>query len=161
MLNIDHVRVLVVRPALKHIALHSQSAEDLVLGTLVQESRLTYLQQVGGGPGLGVAQMEPETFNWLWDDYLHKRPELKARVRSLMGDWREGWDMPLELVSNLAFASAMCRVRYLPVSAPLPDEGDLAGLGAYWKKYYNTAAGAGTAEQWIGNYNKYVLRRPA
>lgn len=156
MLNVEHVRTMVVRPTLKHLELHSQSAEDLVLGTLIQESRLTYLLQVGGGPGLGLAQMEPATFNWLWDDYLHKRPELKERVRSLVGDWRAGWDLSLELVTNLSFASALCRVRYLPATAPLPNTGDIAGLGAYWKKYYNTEKGAGTAQQWVDNYVKYA-----
>lgn len=156
MLNVDHVRALVVRPTLRHIELFSPAAENLVIGTLIQESRLTYLQQISGGPGLGLAQMETATFNWLWDDYLNKRPELKARVRSLAGSWRDGWELPLEMVTNMAFAVAMCRVRYLPAPSAIPEANDINGLGEYWKKYYNTATGAGTAQQWVDNFNQYA-----
>lgn len=51
----------VVRPVLRVMSAWSQPAEDLVMGTAAQESRLTYLRQLGGGPALGLWQMEPAT----------------------------------------------------------------------------------------------------
>ncbi len=54
MINTTQFRDLVVRPTLKQINLYSASAVELLMGTAVQESRLTYLQQLDEGPALGV-----------------------------------------------------------------------------------------------------------
>ena len=45
---------MVIRPALSKINLWSPSAEELVLGTAIVESGLTYLRQWGDGPALGL-----------------------------------------------------------------------------------------------------------
>ena len=50
---------LVIRPALKKLRLWSPSAEELVFGTAIVESGLTYLKQHGDGPALGLWQVEP------------------------------------------------------------------------------------------------------
>lgn len=158
MLHVAHVREHVIRPTLKFIELHSDAAENLVLGTMAQESRLTYLKQLGAGPGLGLAQMEPATFFWLWNDYLPRRAALHDRVRELIGTWRHNVDLPSEMVTNLAFAVAMCRIRYLAAPAPLPAADDVDGLARYWKKYYNTDQGAGTVEQFAANYHMIATK---
>ena len=49
-LNAQQLRTLVVRPALQAIGAWSPAAENLVMGTAGQESRLTHLHQLGGGP---------------------------------------------------------------------------------------------------------------
>ena len=53
-----------------------------------------------------------------------------------------------ELVRNLAYATAICRVRYARVPGALPAAHDIDGLAAYWKAHYNTALGKGTAADW-------------
>jgi len=60
-LDAGQLRMYVVRPVLRVMSAWSQPAEDLVMGTAAQESRLTYLRQLGGGPALGLWQMEPAT----------------------------------------------------------------------------------------------------
>ena len=45
---------MVIRPALTEINFWSRSAEELVLGTAIVESGLTYLKQYGDGPALGA-----------------------------------------------------------------------------------------------------------
>ena len=60
-LNVRDLRVEVIRPALRALDLWSPAAEDLVLGTAAQESGLAYLRQIGGGPALGLWQIEPAT----------------------------------------------------------------------------------------------------
>lgn len=67
------------------------------------------------------------------------------------GDIRAG-----VMVYNLRFAAAMCRAHYSRVKEPLPDANDLFELGRYWKKYYNTEKGAGTVDEFVSNYLRYI-----
>ena len=67
---------LVIRPALSKINLWSHSAEELVLGTAIVESGLTYIRQWDDGPALGLWQVEPSTQNDLYTNFLNYRPEL-------------------------------------------------------------------------------------
>ena len=138
----------VIEPTLHALELHSPAAVELVLGTAIQESRLTYLKQIGGGPALGVCQMEPATHDDIFDNYLNYRPELRSLVMALTVTGEAD-----EMVTNLAYAVAMCRVHYLRVPHPLPEAGDVAGMAAYWKNFYNTPLGAGTVEEYIENWN--------
>jgi len=62
MTDADHLRREIIAPALRHIGMWSGAAENLLLGTAAVESRMgTYLRQVGGGPALGIWQVEPVT----------------------------------------------------------------------------------------------------
>ena len=54
MIDADHLRREIVAPALRHIGMWSEAAENLLLGTAAVESRMgTYLRQIGG-PALGM-----------------------------------------------------------------------------------------------------------
>ena len=48
---------LVIKPALLEIELCSEVAEELVLGTTIVESRLSFIKQLGNGPTLGLWQI--------------------------------------------------------------------------------------------------------
>ena len=61
---------MVIRPALTKINLWSSSAEELVLGTAIVESGLTYLKQHGDGPALGLWQIEPATHEDLYTNFV-------------------------------------------------------------------------------------------
>ena len=61
------------------------------------------------------------------------------------------------LCTDLAYATAMARIHYLRVQEPLPTANDISALAAYYKKYYNTPNGAATEQQFIDNFNRYVL----
>ena len=52
---------LVIKPALLEIELWSEAAEELVLDTVIVESRLSFIKQLGSGPALGLWQIEPDT----------------------------------------------------------------------------------------------------
>ena len=135
----------IVRPVLDYLMLASPAAENLLVGTAAVESGLRRLTQAGGGPGVGVYQIEPATHADVWDNYLAFRPELGARVRGLMASkaWF-GSDTEKELYGNLFYATAMARVIYLRAPRRLPEAHDLDGLALYWKTYYNTPKGRGT-----------------
>ena len=124
--------------------LATPDAIALLMGTAAQESKLgTFLQQIGGGPGLGVFQMEPTTFEWLQKKYKSKYPEI--------ADWYVG-----ALEFDLRKAIIMARLRYRIVPAPLAAANDLAGMAAYWNKWYNANPDKGTDAEFIANFKRYV-----
>jgi hypothetical protein len=136
----------VIVPTLELMGLPSRHAAELLLGTALVESRLTYLRQIGGGPALGFYQMEPATHDDIHDNFLRFRPRLKAVIQSIISPTP---DLHRQLVTNLAYATAMARVHYLRVSEPLPRSGDVWGFAYYHKKYYNTEKGKATPEKFV------------
>jgi hypothetical protein len=143
-----------IEKTLTAIGLHSDSAVNLLLGTCAQESGFgKYLRQLKGGPALGIFQMEPNTFNDHVENYLKYKPELENKIKKFCGITHM---KPMYLEWNIAFAICMSRIHYLRVRKGLPEPNDIEELAGYWKKYYNTYLGAGTVEEFIKNYNKYV-----
>ena len=178
MLDISDFRELVVRPALQHLAergfrpgLWSEAAETLVIGTAAHESGgFKYLWQrkangvrlTHGQAGRGLFQIQPDTHQDMWRNYLRFRPPLMAALRDL-SIWacqsfapEDGPADDQELIGNLSYAAAVCRLIYWRRPEPLPPAGDIEGLGRYWKAHYNTAKGGGTAARFVSDYNLYV-----
>jgi len=150
MLDVKQFRDLVVIPVLNSGQMGGEAATNLVLGTAIQESRLTYLKQLHDGPALGLFQMEPATHDDIWENYLAYRPDLARWVSSLTPFDRTSH----ELIGNLWYSTAMCRVHYRRDPEPLPAADDIEGLAEYWKRVYNTYEGAGTVEEFIENWNE-------
>lgn len=142
-MNLGQLRELVIRPALHQVNLWSPAGENLVLGTALVESGGEFLAQVGGGPALGLWQMEPATHDDLWVNYIRYRRELGEQLGQLntVALFTDG---AREMVGNLYYGAAMCRVAYARAAEPLPDERDALAMAKYWKLHYNTPKGAGT-----------------
>jgi hypothetical protein len=145
---------LIIKPALDHLGANSKAAEELLLGTALQESRLTYIKQLGNGPALGVFQMEPATHDDIWNNFLKFKSDLRTKVSILAStaNFKNGAVHSSELIWNLKYAAAMCRVHYLRVPEKLPAAGDIQAQAQYWKKYYNTHLGRGTAVEYMHNW---------
>lgn len=146
MIDPGQLREYVVGPALEALGLWSDAAENLVMGTAAQESRLRYIHQLGDGPALGLWQMEPATHRDIWDHYLAYQPDLELAVRGLAG-YRPRSEV---LIYNLRYAAAMCRIHYYRAPEPIPQT--VEGMAALWKLRYNTPLGAGTEQEFIDNY---------
>ena len=160
MSGLDPEQILkhVIRPALKELGdkYSTRAAEQLLMGTAIQESGLMYLKQAGGGPALGVYQMEPATHDDIWNNFLRFQIGLPLRVASMSANATDlVGDTPKadKLIWNLWYATAMARVHYYRVKEALPYEGDWAGMASYWKRYYNTRR---LGEPW-----KCFLSRPS
>ena len=148
--NILHKAII---PALDRINLGGRAAQELVLGTGIQESGLMYREQLLGGPAKGLWQMEPATFQDLWYRYVAKRKELREPLLKMLGDTAPTSEA---LISNDMFAAAMCRILYRRIPVELPDAGDIIAQAAYWKQYYNTPLGAGKKKEFIAKWNAFV-----
>jgi len=141
-LDLTQLKRMIVRPTLTAIGLSGDTAVNMLTGTALAESSCAYLAQVGGGPALGLWQMEPATHNDCWTNFLDgaENARFAEAVRPLMS----GEDRLVQLVSNLRYACAMARVKFYRAPEPLPGADDAVGLATYWKLHYNTTLGAGS-----------------
>lgn len=153
MLSVRQFRTEIVRPVLDHIGLHSAAAENLLVGTAVQESQLRYLRQMPSGPGLGLYQIEPRTHHDLYINFVLAKPAISDQLHALQGFWPQP---DAALIGNLFYATAVARMIYYRVKEPLPHANDVEGLARYWKKHYNTHEGRGTVSSFILNYREFV-----
>lgn len=148
----EDLRVL-ISDTLHGIGLCSEDAVNLLMGTCAQESAMgKYRRQLGGGPALGIFQMEPATFRDIVKNYLNYKQELRDKVLAVSGV--DGFN-PDDLVFNDRLAICMARVHYLRVSEKIPS--DLDGWARYWKKFYNTPLGKGTEYEFVCNYKRYCV----
>ena len=143
-MKIEQLKEYVIEPVLRKLNLFSEEAVALLVGTAMVESLGgEYIHQVKG-PACGVYQMEPRTARDILNSYLPSKPRLQVLINQLYIS-----DLTLEenLTSNLAFATAMCRIHYLRVKAAIPKT--IEGRAEYWKKYYNTPLGKGSAAGYL------------
>jgi hypothetical protein len=156
MINARQLTDEVIIPCLRYLGYHSEDAVDLILGTAAHESHLGhYLRQVKG-PALGLYQVEPATHSSIWDNYLRYRPELAEKVRQLASvrSINNGIPDHSELIYNLFYSTAICRLVYLPARPPIPST--VQGRAEYWKAYYNSSQGRGTVEKYLDDYRRLV-----
>jgi hypothetical protein len=152
LIDVDDLRELVIRPTLDHLRMHSEAAENLLVGTALHESDLTFLEQNGGGPARGIYQIEPDTLDDLHENYLSYRPDLMTKLETIRGS---GTTRLMSITGNLFYATAVARLIYYRKRPPLPRGDDITGLAHYWKRWYNTPSGKGRVEDWIQSYEEY------
>ena len=127
-------------------------AVDLLMLTAAQESHLgESIYQIGGGPALGIFQIEPATYRDLCDNYLRYQKQL-GYILSLYKI--PGLSDELNLVGNLLYQVLVARLLYWRHHEFIPTT--LEGRAALYKKYYNTPKGKATVEEALANYKRYV-----
>lgn len=154
---------MVVQPVLASMArarpaLQSPAAEELIIGTACQESLLGYsLRQHPTGPARGIFQIEPATFDDLFD-WLNGRGDKKlaAERRDLLACVVE-WASPLvplgaQVAGNLYFATAIARMNYYRKPFTLSPNPTVEELAIVWKKWWNTPTGKGHESEFLKNY---------
>ena len=145
----------VLVPVIRRLGAGGAAAEELLLGTAIQESmNFRYRKQIGGGPALGFFQMEPSTHDDIWKNYLRYRKGLADNISSFLPKGTA--DKLHELEVNDKYAAAMARAHYMRVQNPLPKAGDIAAQANYWKQYYNTPLGRGKPHEYLEKWEQYV-----
>jgi hypothetical protein len=144
----------IIRPTLILMDMGSLAAENLLMGTMAQESHFgKYIKQLGNGPALGIYQMEPNTHNDIVNNYIKFKNQIKRDLNDKFG--YKFLDSEI-LKYDLRYATVFCRLHYRRVPKPLPNSNNVMELARYWKKYYNTHLGAGTEKEFIHNYEKFI-----
>lgn len=153
MFNIAQFRELIIKSTLNDLMLYSEDAEELLIFTCAVESMGgTFLHQVNG-PALGIYQMEPATYNDIWQNFIKKSGPLSLKLFSNF----DVNHMPSEerMIYDLRFATAMARIHYLRVKEPLPNCKDVDAIWDYYKKYYNTSKGAANRFESTNKYCEF------
>ncbi|WP_130731998.1 hypothetical protein [Komagataeibacter xylinus] len=142
------LKARVIAPTLAFIGLGGQAAVNLLAGIALAETGCRVLVQEGGGPALGLWQMEPFTHDDIWATFLPapRLSSIRARLLALQAGWPVGSDRATQLVGNLPYACAMARLKCYRAPDPLPGADDAAGQCRFWKTNYNTALGAGDVD---------------
>ena len=154
MLNSKQLRNLIIKPTLQELAMYSEEAEELLVFTCAVESLGgTFLKQLNG-PALGIYQMEPETYNDLWQNYIYNKPNILLILTSQFSNY----NMPPEdkLIYDLRFATVMTRLFYLRIKEALPPKDNVELIYAYYKKYYNTSKGAANFPDSYRKYENFI-----
>lgn len=160
-INVDNLRDLVIRPTLEKLnklleepIRLDDSVVELLIGTACHESHCgTYLKQIQG-PALGIFQMEPATHDSIWENYLQYRERLSMAIGWLLFDQGDMQPDANEMITNLAYATIMARLQYLPVPEAVPNT--LEGQAQYWDDHYNKNPDKGTPEEYIANYQRFA-----
>jgi hypothetical protein len=98
--------------------------------------------------------METATHDDCWQNYLRFRVPLATLVRQTLGPGETA--KALTMRNNDRYAAAMCRIRYLRVSAPMPAADDVNALANYWKQHYNTPLGAGSPSEFTAKWAQFT-----
>jgi hypothetical protein len=157
--NIEHLKVKkmdaqqlhdhIIKPTLQYMGgnYDSKDARFLLLCTAAIESKCGYYIKQINGPALGVWQMEPATLRSI---YFHcdalKVESFDEKLGKLAYPTNEFRINKSVLLSPMS-ACAMARLKYSMDKAPLPDHHDIKAVYDYYKRIYNTPAGASTYEK--------------
>lgn len=119
----------------------------MMLTVCVESDLGCYVEQIAGGPGLGVCQVERETADWLWrvnkDEKLYKPLfEIQHLYKTL----------EIDPVACIIFG----RLRYYVDQRSLPTSARPAALAKYWKEVYNRSPKGATVEQAEAKYRLYA-----
>ncbi|MBI2784115.1 MAG: hypothetical protein HYX64_08605 [Gammaproteobacteria bacterium] len=139
----------VIRTALKQLGDWSPAAENLLLGTALQESG--HSARLREGRRLGIYRISPAAHRAVWDKYLVGDPELASRVRGLAGQHGFLCDPHGELATNLKYATAIAWMIYRRHGQNLPDAEDIAGLARHWHRHFHSRP-SGSAEDFVSSY---------
>lgn len=129
----------------------------MILESCAAETLLgTHKDTTNYSAGTSIAQIDAGTFKWLREKYG------KGAVANRVSEY---FDIDInrvqyfELEHNPLLGMIWCRLRYLPVPAPIPET--VEDRADYWKKWFNSTAGKGTPEGYIEKVKECGIARLA
>ena len=138
-MEIKSFRLDIVRPTLQMTSLWSPSAENLLVGTALTESRLEFIKQEGG-PALSFFQIEPITYLDCVRFINSKNGSFKTSILNSMG--LNSFPGPEALVWNIRLATLIARIKYYMDPNSLPDASDFHLMTEFYLRVYNACGKA-------------------
>lgn len=139
----------------------SQEEVALMIGTAAVESDFVHRKQIGGGPARGLWGVEIPTAYDNFVSYLRHRPAIWTWLATVWLKWPglefqvPGLDViEYNLIHNDLFCCAMARLKYWRDPHRIPKT--IEDMAAYYKRVYNTAAGAGTEETYLKKWHLHL-----
>ena len=148
----DHI----IKPTLEYMGgnYDSKNARMMLLATAAIESKCGYYIKQVGGPALGIWQMEPATHDDIWSecDKLKGNNGFVWAVEDLGATLSDG-SRVFSMITYPMYACAMARLKYSMDIEQLPDYDDINAIYRYYKRIYNTEAGASTMKKFVDAWN--------
>ncbi|MBL4826112.1 MAG: hypothetical protein JKY66_00095 [Spongiibacteraceae bacterium] len=139
-----------ITPTIKKLGMWSEAAETILLMIACHESMGFRHRVQQGGPALSYFQIEPDTLDDLYTNYLAFRPEKQTMLDQYLP---EGMSRLEALANDDAYACAAARLQLYRVPEALPEADDLEGLARYCKTHWNTDAGKATWQKYLDDFN--------
>ena len=83
------------------------------------------------------------------DNYTAYRPKFNDLITPWLSEGKTA-----DLLLDPTFATIMCRLHYLRVPSPIPN--NRLNRASYWKTYYNTIAGKGAIDDYLLKSIRYI-----
>lgn len=112
-----------------------------MLGTILKESNLEFVEQIGPGSAMGFPQIESKTHLDV-QRYLNRYDNRALKERVLSACFYECFPSNDALIHNLRYAVLIARIKYWMLPKRLPEWNDSVGLSKYYIKYYNAGGKA-------------------
>lgn len=147
--------------------LGTEVAVELLMGTCAIESSLGhYFYQMGGGPAVGIFQLEPVTILDMIRRFMPQEPvtrwplvqavENVCMLKDL--EWISDDYLIHLATTNIAFQICVARMKYLSSPKIFPKAPvNVSALAIYWKNIYNTEEGARSTDDFIKTYKELVV----
>ena len=138
-------------------AAFSEDAVQLLLMLAAYESNMgKFIKQVGG-PALGIFQMEPETHDDIWKNFILGNKSVNFAVAKFLPSTHsltkksDGSEL---LATDIRYATVMARAFFMRFKEPIPDSD--YDKARYAKYYWNTEAGKATINDYFTAYRSLV-----
>ncbi len=149
------LREFVIRPTLQRLNDWSPVWENLLLGTIAQHSQFGF--HVKDGRGMGIYQIDKETHRYVWDKYLAFDPDRASLIRGFASQREFLQEPDTELVSNLAYATAIAWAIYKSNQVKLPTDADnIQAIAECWFRFFPRRNITQTPTDFERNYEKHV-----
>ena len=103
----------------------------------------------------GIFQIDYVGFKDTQDDYSH--PGLKAKLEKLKEEGLDWKKMKWIDLRTPIYCAVAARLFLSNIPEAIPSS--LEGQAKYWKKYYNTGSGKGSAEEFVERWNDYIRNK--
>lgn len=163
----------------KKLNMYSEISTELILATgIIESNNFNLIKQLDNGVARSYYQIEPNSHNDNFKNYLIHRPKLAIEILKISGDISAFKIVDEDLINdfikdyiesemytnltetsllyNEAYAIAHCRLKYYRSNFKMPKSFDIKEIAEIWKEYYNTEKGKGTVEKFIEEYNYYT-----
>lgn len=123
------LRNQVIKPTLQYLGADSADAEGFLLACamLAEHYRMD-------DDRLGIYQITAAQHRQVWDDYLAFHPDLASEIRALASQRWFLENPDRELITNLAYASAIVWMLFSISGLSLPDASDVEAQAQVWSQ---------------------------
>ena len=127
----NELRNHVIKPALEYLGADSKDAEALLLSFALLAARYR-----SDDDRLGIYQISPLQHRQIWDDYLAFHPDLASEIRALASQRWFLENPERELITNLAYATAIAWMLFSISGQTLPEAGDVNAQVQVWLRIF-------------------------